>query len=190
VGLASTEFLRAAGIVGLNEGGADGDRNPLPRGDGLDHGAVMTTEVEPVEHEDRWILNLRGLTVARISVDFRLTLALDAGWEVVLEAPTRLSPGSVRTSPGLLLTPESQDVAAVLPLFGAMVLSSVAFKSGALRLVFDGGTHLTCSTDTSFEAWQITGPRGWRFVSLPGGDLAVWSGSGASENPQGRSAKQ
>ncbi|WP_420713622.1 DUF6188 family protein [Streptomyces sp. WM4235] len=38
------------------------------------------------------------------------------------------------------------------------------------------------STDASFEAWQVTEPRGWRFISLPGGDLAVWSRSGTSEN--------
>ncbi|MEU9720835.1 DUF6188 family protein [Streptomyces sp. NPDC047976] len=42
--------------------------------------------------------------------------------------------------------------------------------------------HLTCSPDPSFEAWQVAGPRGWRFASLPGGDLAVWPGSGASES--------
>ncbi|WP_328725629.1 DUF6188 family protein [Streptomyces sp. NBC_00259] len=131
----------------------------------------MSTEVEPFEHEDRWVLNLRGLSVARVCIDFRLTLALDAGWEVVLEAPARLSAGSLHTSPGLPLTPGCQDVAAALPLFGAKVLSAVAFKSGVLRMVFDSGTHVTCSADTSFEAWQITGPRGWRFVSLPGGTL-------------------
>ncbi|MFE0582846.1 DUF6188 family protein, partial [Streptomyces sp. NPDC058874] len=66
----------------------------------------MSTEVEPVEHEDRWILNLRGLSVVRISIDFRLTLVLDAGWEVVLEAPARLSTGPLHTNPGLPLTPE------------------------------------------------------------------------------------
>ncbi|MFF4518496.1 DUF6188 family protein [Streptomyces mirabilis] len=55
--------------------------------------------------------------------------------------------------------------------------SAVAFKSGTLRLVFDTGHHLTCSSDPSFEAWQVTGPAGWRFVSLPGGDLAVWTRS-------------
>nr|WSX48063.1 DUF6188 family protein [Streptomyces sp. NBC_00974] len=149
----------------------------------------MSTEVEPFEHEDRWVLNLRGLSVARICVDFRLTLALDAGWEVVLETPARLLAGALHTSPGLPLTPESQDVAAALPLFGVKVLSAVAFKSGALRMVFDSGTHLTCSADASFEAWQITGPGGWRFVSMPGGDLAVWSPPAAGENPQGRTAK-
>ncbi|MFE2967037.1 DUF6188 family protein [Streptomyces sp. NPDC059340] len=56
------------------------------------------------------------------------------------------------------------------------------FKSGTLCLVFDTGRHLNCSSDPSFEAWQVTGPAGWRFVSLPGGDLAVWTRSGASES--------
>ncbi|MGW3498953.1 DUF6188 family protein [Streptomyces sp. NPDC001020] len=149
----------------------------------------MSAEEEPVEHEDRWALSLRGLSVVRISIDFRLTLVLDTGWEVVLEAPAQLSAGSLRTNPGLPLRPESQDVAAALPLFGAKVLSAVAFKSGALRMVFDSGTHLTCSSDASFEAWQITGPGGWRFVSPPGGDLAVWSGSGTGENPRDQIAK-
>ncbi|MGW0629529.1 DUF6188 family protein [Streptomyces sp. NPDC002758] len=39
-------------------------------------------------------------------------------------------------------------------------MSAVAFKSGTLRLMFDSGMHLTCSADTSFEPWQIAGPRG------------------------------
>ncbi|MFF7159668.1 DUF6188 family protein [Streptomyces sp. NPDC008139] len=139
---------------------------------------MISTGEDPREHEDRWVPNLRGLSVVRIHIDFRLTLALDAGWEVVLEGPTRLSSGSVHADPGVLLTPESQDVAAALPLFGATVLSLVAFKTGGLRMVFDDGTHLTCPSDPSFEAWQLEGPRGWRFVSPPGGDLAVWPGSG------------
>ncbi|MFF3418818.1 DUF6188 family protein [Streptomyces sp. NPDC002698] len=149
----------------------------------------MSTEAEPVEHDNRWILNLRGQGVARITVDYRLTLALDEGWEVVLETPARLSSGPAHTNPDVLLVPETQDVAAALPLFGTKVVSAVAFKSGTLRMVFEDGTHLTCPTDAAFEAWQITGPGGWRFVSLPGGDLGVWSASAANENPQGRSAE-
>ncbi|WP_217237480.1 DUF6188 family protein [Streptomyces sp. AC555_RSS877] len=136
----------------------------------------MSTKEGPVEHEDRWILNLRGMRVTRISVDFRLVLVLDSDWEVTLEAPIILSHGTARTSPSELLKPESQDVAAALALFGANVLSAVAFKSGSLRLVFDTGHLLTCSSDLSFEAWQVTGTTGWRFVALPGGELAIWSG--------------
>ncbi|MET7983481.1 DUF6188 family protein [Streptomyces sp. NPDC005281] len=142
----------------------------------------MSTEESPVEHEDRWILNLRGLSVTRISVDFRLVLTLGSHWEVALEAPVDLSHGTAHANPSVLLNPESQDVAAALALFGAKVLSAIAFKSGTLRLVLDTGHHLTCSSDPSFEAWQVTGPGGWRFVSLPGGDLAFWSGSAANES--------
>ncbi|MFI1684159.1 DUF6188 family protein [Streptomyces sp. NPDC020794] len=142
----------------------------------IGQGAGVSTDEGPVEHEDRWILNLRGMSVTKISVDFRLVLILDSGWEVALEAPVSLSRGTAHTGPSVLLKPESQDVAPALALFGAKVLSAVAFKSGTLRLVFDTGHHLTCSTDPSFEAWQVTGPAGWRFVSLPGGDLAAWSG--------------
>ncbi|MFB7337023.1 DUF6188 family protein [Streptomyces adustus] len=142
----------------------------------------MSTEESPVEHADRWILNLRGMSVTKISVDFRLVLALDADWEAAWQVPVSLSHGTVHANPSVLLNPESQDVAAALALFGAKVLSAVAFKSGTLRLVFDTGHHLTCSSDPSFEAWQVTVPTGWRFASLPGGGLAVWSGSGASES--------
>lgn len=145
-------------------------------------GAGVSTEERPVEHENRWILNLRGMSVAKISVDFRLVLALDSDWDVALEAPVNLSHGTAHAHPSVILKPASQDVAAALVLFGAKVLSAVAFKSGTLRLVFDTGHHLTCSSDLSFEAWQVTGPTGWRFASLPGGDLAVWSGSGTSES--------
>ena len=142
----------------------------------IGQGAGVSTDESPVEHGDRWILNLRGMSVTKISVDFRLVLILDSGWEVALEAPVSLSRGTAHASPSVLLKPESQDVAPALALFRAKVLSAVAFTSGTLCLVFDTGHHLSCSTDPSFEAWQVTGPAEWRFVSLPGGDLAAWSG--------------
>ncbi|WP_328739721.1 DUF6188 family protein [Streptomyces erythrochromogenes] len=132
----------------------------------------MATTTPPVEGADRWILNLRGLAVTRIGIDFRLTLVLDGGWEVVLEAPARLSVGALGSRRAVI--PEIQDVAAALPLFGAEVASAVAFKSGSLRMVFDSGLHLVCPAVASFEAWQVTGPQGRRFVSLPGGGLATW----------------
>ncbi|WP_371794227.1 DUF6188 family protein [Streptomyces sp. NBC_01718] len=45
----------------------------------------------------------------------------------------------------------------------------MASKAGSLH----GGLRLDCRAEPSFEAWQMVGPGGWRFVSMPGGDLAV-----------------
>ena len=100
---------------------------------GVAHSMAIRTDADLVEHEDPWILGLRGLCVTRGGVDFQLRLTLDTAGEVVLGTPFGRS-GPVHAHPGVLLTPESQDVAAALPLFGATVLSAVAFKSGGLRM--------------------------------------------------------
>ena len=138
----------------------------------------------PTEHDDRWLLNLRDLSITSITVDFSLRLSLGPDWEIGIGVPFDLlqGPGRTESNPGFHLDPDTQDVAPALTLFGAKILSSVAFKSGALRLVFDNGMHLICRSDPSFEAWQIKGPNGWFMVSMPGGELAVWSSSRPDED--------
>ncbi|MEV0095241.1 DUF6188 family protein [Streptomyces sp. NPDC050738] len=135
---------------------------------------------EPVEDEDRWRLGLRGLTVTRIEVDAQLRLSLGRDWAVVLEGPARLGPvagPSVRVNPATWGVGVGVGAGAALPLFGAKVLSAVAFKSGSLRLVFDTPLMLTCAPDPEREAWQIAGPRGSLFAARPGGGLDVRPGS-------------
>ena len=128
------------------------------------------------EHDDRWIMNLRGLAVTEIGISYQLSLCLGSDARVVLGSPFTLTQGDGRQD--VILDPGRQDVAAALGLFGAKVLSAVAFKSGSMRLVLDNGWHLNSRADPSFEAWEVLGPGGWRIVSMPGGELAVWSGRG------------
>ncbi|MET7304126.1 DUF6188 family protein [Embleya sp. NPDC005575] len=134
----------------------------------------MSTDTNPVEHPDRWILNLRGRRVAEVALEPHPALSLDSGWDVVLEGPAFLSHGSALTNPALPLSPTSRSTASQL--LGTSVLSAVAFKSGALRMVFDAGLHLNCSFGPAGAAWEITGPQGWCFTSMPDGDLAVSPG--------------
>ncbi|MFE3108887.1 DUF6188 family protein [Kitasatospora indigofera] len=128
------------------------------------------------EHEDRWIMNLRGLAVTEISVGHQLSLRLGSDARVVLGCPFELTQGVGDDRQHVFLDPGRQDVAAALGLFEAKVLSAVAFKAGSLRLVFDNGCHLNSRADPSFEAWEVLGPGGWRVISMPGGQLAVWAG--------------
>jgi len=145
----------------------------------VDQGAQVSTSLAS-ELDDRWILNLGGLSVSQIAVDFRLTLAMHPDWKVMIGAPADLSQGPERTESdsGFRLVPEAQDVASALVLFNAKILSAAAFKNGTLRIVFDNGLRLVCRSNPAYEAWEVCGPSGWLFVSVPGGRLAVWSGHG------------
>jgi hypothetical protein len=69
---------------------------------------------------------------------------------------------------------ERQEVTPALALFNAMVVSSVAFKSGALLLVFDTGAHLRVNPDPQYEAWNARGPGDLLFVCRPGGEITIW----------------
>jgi hypothetical protein len=61
--------------------------------------------------------------------------------------------------------------------------SGTAFKDGRLALEFDDGSSIHVPADPSYEPWQISGPRGFRIVSIPGGDLAIWSAQ-ETESPR------
>ncbi|MEV0144769.1 MULTISPECIES: DUF6188 family protein [unclassified Nonomuraea] len=136
----------------------------------------MVEATELVELEDRWLLPYRGMRVTQVQVSHQLTLLLDGEAQVDLETEAVLSEDSPRASDAVTsrLVPERQEVAPALALFGATVLSAVAFKSGALQLVFDSGMHLDVQPDPRYEAWSVHGPASVHLVCQPGGGVAMW----------------
>ncbi|MEU4404140.1 DUF6188 family protein [Streptosporangium sp. NPDC023963] len=146
-------------------------REAVMRSDG-----TVTTPADLAELEDRWLLPYRGIQVVQVRVSYQLTLLLDGDAAVNIETTATLTNGSLSAPDAepVQLAPERQEVAPALALFGATVVSSVAFKSGALRLVFDTGTHLNVKPDSHYEAWSTCGPDDVRFVCLPGGGLSIF----------------
>jgi hypothetical protein len=105
-----------------------------------------------------------------------VTLLLDTGATVDIEQEALLTHGPLRAPNArpIRLVPEQQDVSAALVLFGRRIRSSVAFKSGHLRLVFDSGHHLNVAPHPEFEAWSVNGPGSLHIVGQPAGGLALW----------------
>lgn len=137
---------------------------------------MANAELILAERDDRWILPFRGLLVTQIQVDFAFGLNFDGRGAVRISGAATLGWAARGSRPEtVLLNPEQQDVAAGLALFNTTVLSAVAFKSGRLRLVFDDGHMLGVAADPQYEAWTATGPGRMLVVSMPGGDLAVWT---------------
>ncbi|WP_086821842.1 DUF6188 family protein [Allokutzneria sp. NRRL B-24872] len=119
---------------------------------------------------DRWALPYRGMEVTQVRVDNALTLLLDGGAVIAIEADAELSTpdGPVRLRPG------RQRVAEALALFGAKLTWEIIFKNGELHLGFSNGYHLTVEPDAKHEAWSATGPGELRVVCAPGGEITSW----------------
>lgn len=93
------------------------------------------------EHDDRWVIGLRGTAVVAVdAVDLPqggLTVALADGTVLTVSGPVLLTDGPA-SAPGAVPLP----VGEARLLVGATVRSAVAFKNGALRMVFGTGHHL------------------------------------------------
>ncbi|WP_405978925.1 DUF6188 family protein [Streptomyces sp. NBC_00158] len=93
------------------------------------------------EHEDRWVIGLRGTAVVAVDyVDLPrdvLTVALADGALLTVSGPVLLTDGPA-SAPGAVALPVREAGLLV----GATVRSAVAFKNGSLRMVFGTGHHL------------------------------------------------
>jgi hypothetical protein len=146
--------LGHAGPAAAWAGGAVGVEDAGPGGQTVQVGVAVPGGL--TELADRWVLPFGGLTVTQVVVDFEFTLVLGEDCRVSIATLGRAA-GNMK--PEITeLRPERQDVAAGLALFTASVVSAVAFKSGALRIVFDDGHMLTVAADPVHEAWKANGP--------------------------------
>lgn len=126
------------------------------------------------ELDDRWWLGLRGSTVESVTAsDYQIVVTFSGGSALMIGGRAELDQ---HDQPALRFNGEEpvagSDVLRLIP--SALVVSAVAFKTGALRLVFDTGTKLRIPFDPHYEAWQLSGPTGRTWVSLPGGGLSLF----------------
>lgn len=113
------------------------------------------------ELPDRWLLGLRGSRVTGVSTGKGLRVKLNTGVEIKVGANALFTVGPA-AAPGAVLRRVSEVPDDQLEeLIGARVLSSVGFKSGALRIVFDTGHHLSARPTTPAVAAEVLKPGGF-----------------------------
>lgn len=144
--------------------------------------ALVGSEVEQ-ELEDRWWFGLGGTTVESVDAyEFQVVVGFGGGSGLTIESAANLR--AAPDHPEVQVVTLGQDgimatTDALRSLVGQRLTSGVGFKSGALRLVFASGAKLTMPPGEHYEAWQLTGPSGRLWVSLPGGGLATFPPSTA-----------
>ncbi|WP_067867588.1 DUF6188 family protein [Nocardia vermiculata] len=121
-------------------------------------------------------LKLSDKVVSEIMVEFMVTIRMGerSEFELQIEGDIELSlsSGSVYQIASEEYDAQRQQLKS---LQGSVIRSSTADESGALTLGLDSGAALRVPSDSDYEAWSVAGPGGYRVVSLPGGELAIWS---------------
>jgi len=117
-------------------------------------------------------LGFAGQAVVSVDFGFTVAVAFAGGYEVRVEVPftLRLNDFEGQIEPG-----RDDDASPVARLLGQIVSLARADDAGWLRVDFADGGRLLAGPDSSFEAWTVAGPDGFKMVCGPGGELSVWS---------------
>ncbi|HKV18232.1 MAG TPA: DUF6188 family protein [Mycobacterium sp.] len=118
-------------------------------------------------------LGLRGKKVVSQQIEYTVAMYLSDGYLIRFDGPFALLVDNQRVSIAPDVDPP-EHFDPVRQLVGDTIRESLVDDSGALSISFDTGARIECVPDEQFESWTLAGPRGFKVVSMPGGDLAVW----------------
>ena len=122
-----------------------------------------------------WELPVDGTSVTQVRVDFAVTLIFTVdrfSCSVRVTNDFDLATGeSVRR----FATDKPTDLGPMMALLGSEVRFALAHSTGALTIEFADGQRLLTSAHPTYEAWEFESSLGARIVSMPGGELAIWS---------------
>ena len=130
------------------------------------------------EAVDSWNLPVASQQVTRCCIDYSaVSLLLSNGVSVYIEGRfVYAGPGGA----GSTLDPdgEASALAPVVRLRRLLVADAKAYKDGSLEMQFEDGSRIFVPADQQYEAWTLSGPGGpdgLKVVSMPGGELAIWT---------------
>jgi hypothetical protein len=136
--------------------------------------------MELIPQDDGWVLPAAGELVTRCCVEnAAVRILCQSMLEISIEEPfTLVTPDghshALDPDPG----GNPMDLAPILRIVRQVIQEGIAFKDGRLLLVFGDDSRIDVPSGQDFEAWNIAGPggpEGLKIVSVPGGELAIWS---------------
>jgi hypothetical protein len=136
----------------------------------------MTLELK--EHDDRWTLVNSEAKVSRVAIDWAVSLTVEADsakFEIRIESEFHLTTPEGQS---ITLNPEGNPfgLAPILGLVRHDVTRVDAFKDGRLEVGFANEALLSVAESDDFEPWAISGQDRMRIVSVPGSEVAMWTG--------------
>lgn len=138
--------------------------------------AKINSSNQIVECVDHWILPLEERQVTRCIVDYAFSIEFLIAEDELVSIRIGSAFSLENKSSREFFDPEQAPTAmgAALALLHKNVQHAIAWKDGRLEISFMDGTLLTVPFNSEFEAWEVSGPKSIKIISLPGGNLAIW----------------
>lgn len=122
-----------------------------------------------------WLVELESASVTQLTVDWAINLIIESGavrWTVRIESPFVVHMDDNEQ----LVVPEDPATAApVLQVLRRSVSQIEAADDGHLVVLFGDEGRIEVPAAEDYEPWEIADGEGRKIVSVPGGELAVWS---------------
>ncbi|MFD3743694.1 DUF6188 family protein [Nocardia sp. NPDC058633] len=117
-----------------------------------------------------------GQRVSAVELGYTATIRMGSPTAFELQIEGKLT---FRTPNGILLGAPPNDYAGLSSELRSIIDSSVvradASEVDGLIMEFDSGAAIIVPIDEKYESWGIVGSNGYRVISTPGGEFAIWS---------------
>lgn len=131
-------------------------------------------EYKLIEHDDYWVIPLSERAVSKLIIGYELTIEFLGPQHEEITIWMGKTYLKVNGMEYKLSAQEPSKLGPLLHVMRNTVQSALAHKNGKLEIDFQDGIKLWVLPLSETESWGITGRRGLRVVSMPGGDLAIW----------------
>ncbi|MBF6138372.1 hypothetical protein IU501_35970 [Nocardia otitidiscaviarum] len=121
-------------------------------------------------------LPIIGQPISAVILEFTATIRIGSPDEFELQIESELN---LHTASGDALHAAAGDYSGIgselESLVGCKVTKANASEVNGLNMEFDSGAAIHVPVDKDYEAWGIVGRSGYRVISTPGGEFAIWS---------------
>jgi hypothetical protein len=135
----------------------------------------MSDLVDIREEQEHWVILMEGWQVTQLRVDaaFGLVFWRSNNAEISIRIGNDFSYNEGEDQ--YALSP-SQPTALgpALALLGQEISAATTTKNGGLYLRFGSAISVSVPPDPQYEAWELSGPKGFLVVCTPGGELSIW----------------
>ncbi len=118
---------------------------------------------------------MRGQMASMGDFGYNVSLVTPGGYEISTgrDFTVHTATGDIRISPANGYPGPEED--RLREAVKQEIRSTTVDESGGLTVAFADGARLRIEPDEDYEAWTVTGPKGFMVVCMPGGELAIWS---------------